>query len=59
MNADTPKPNEKRQRLSTEALAQIAVLLGFAVIGVLALPYVAESALLQQVWISICGLAGL
>ncbi|MBU0725342.1 MAG: hypothetical protein KJ904_07385 [Alphaproteobacteria bacterium] len=59
MDIESPEPESRRPRISTEALVQIAVLLGFAVIGVFALPYAAESALMQQVWIAICGMAGL
>ncbi|MFN3459958.1 MAG: hypothetical protein ACK4ZN_03015 [Oceanibaculum sp.] len=53
-----PKQRVSSYRISTMALAQLSVFLFFAVIGLLALPYAAESALLEQLWVAFCATAG-
>lgn len=55
---DRPKRRIAPHRLSTMALVQLSVFLFFAVIGLLALPYAAESALLEQLWVAFCATAG-
>jgi len=53
-----PRHRISTHRVSTTALVQLSVFLVFAVIGLLALPYAAESALLEQLWVAFCATAG-
>ncbi|MFO7484352.1 MAG: hypothetical protein R6W98_17110 [Oceanibaculum nanhaiense] len=55
---EQPKQRISTHRVSTTALVQLSVFLVFAVIGLLALPYAAESALLEQLWVAFCATAG-
>lgn len=55
---EQPKQRISTHRISTTALVQLSVFLVFAVIGLLALPYAAESALLEQLWVAFCATAG-
>lgn len=58
MSKGTNDIEQPKQRISTMALVQLSVFLVFAVIGLLALPYAAESALLEQLWVAFCATAG-
>ncbi|WP_156816355.1 DUF2644 domain-containing protein [Oceanibaculum indicum] len=58
MSKGTDDMRQPRHRVSTTALVQFSVFLVFAVIGLFALPYAAESALLQQLWVAFCATAG-
>ena len=58
MSKGTDDMRQPRHRVSTTALVQLSVFLVFAVIGLFALPYAAESALLQQLWVAFCATAG-
>ncbi|MCH2395185.1 DUF2644 domain-containing protein [Oceanibaculum sp.] len=58
MSKGTDGTEHPKQRISTTALVQFSVFLVFAVIGLFALPYAAESALLQQLWVAFCATAG-
>ena len=55
---EQPKQRVSPHRISTMALVQLSVFLVFVVIGLLALPYAAESALLEQLWVAFCATAG-
>ncbi|RKQ68226.1 hypothetical protein [Oceanibaculum indicum] len=58
MSKGTDDMRQSRHRVSTTALVQMSVFLVFTVIGLFALPYAAESALLQQLWVAFCATAG-
>lgn len=58
MSKGTNDMRRPRHRVSTTALVQLSVFLLFALIGLLALPYAAESALLEQLWVAFCATAG-
>lgn len=58
MSKGTNDMRRSRHRVSTTALVQLSVFLLFALVGLLALPYAAESALLEQLWVAFCATAG-